>query len=71
MQSARITRISPLELAMRDVRENLSDFAAGFGLDAGASHTFMILAIEPAPCPVPRKTAQVVPHPVIQRRATR
>ncbi len=71
MQTARITRISPLELAMRDVCENLGDFTAGFGLEAGAGHTFTILSIEPAPKPLPRKSAQVVPYPVAKRRAAR
>lgn len=69
MHSARITRISPLELAMRDVHEHMADFAADFGFHAGAEATFVILSIEAPASPVPRKPAQVLHHPRAQRRA--
>ena len=71
MQSVRITRISPLELAMREVGESLGDFTAGFGLEAGATHTFTILSIEPVSKPLPRSAAQVVAYPATRHRAAR
>jgi hypothetical protein len=71
VQSTRITRISPLELAMREVCESLGDFTAGFGLEPGASHTFTILSIEPASEPLPHRAAQIVPYPAPRLRAAR
>ncbi|MGE0082724.1 MAG: hypothetical protein AB7U81_15705 [Thiohalomonadaceae bacterium] len=65
----RITRISPLELAMRDVRENMADFAADFGLNPGAANTFHILSIEPPMVESRRAAARVVMHPRARQRA--
>lgn len=65
----RITRISPLELAMRDVRENMADFAADFGLNPGAEGTFDVVGIEPPTCEARRKPARILNHPRAQRRA--
>jgi hypothetical protein len=67
--TARITRISPLELAMRDVRENMADFAGDFGLSAGADNTFTILSIEAPSKALPRKGAQILRHPHARRHA--
>lgn len=59
----RITRISPLELAMRDVRENMADFAADFGLNPGAANTFHILSTAPSTDHKHLPTARILVHP--------
>jgi hypothetical protein len=58
-QRAYIVRISPLELTMRDVREGMADYAAGFGFDS-VPGVMEILSIEPAPEERPR--ARVIPY---------
>ncbi len=59
-QRAYIVRISPLELTMRDVREGMSDFAAGFGF-ASVAGTLEILSIEPAALEE-RPRARIIPY---------
>jgi hypothetical protein len=59
-QRARIIRISPLELTMRDVREGLSDFTGGFGFTSTPG-SFQLLAIEPPANGLSRPRARVIP----------